>query len=125
MQCSKCGKHIPAGEEYTLHAQTLCEDCYLDRITQPKACDPWAVYTAKNLSWDEQELTDTQRHMLDTLREKGPMTLDALSAELNISFEEIQRNLAVLRHMELMRGFKKEGVVYLTLFSDQENITSV
>lgn len=124
MLCTKCGQTIPEGEEYRFQEQVLCEDCYLDYVSQPKTCDPWAVYTAKNMNQSQQELTDIQRNILDTLQNKGPLTFEQLCSELNMESTEVQRNFASLRHMELTRGFNKNGVVYLTLFSDRENVTS-
>ena len=33
-------------ESFQQAGQTLCEDCYLNILHSPKACDPWAVYSA-------------------------------------------------------------------------------
>jgi len=40
--------------------------------------------------------------------------------QLSTSAISFQRNFAILRHMELARGFKKGDEVCFTLFHDQE-----
>ena len=50
MICDKCQDNIEEGEERELHGRTLCEDCYMDTLSPPKACDPWAVHSAKSFS---------------------------------------------------------------------------
>jgi hypothetical protein len=41
-ECSSCGTSIEKGEECEHLGRILCEDCYLDALNPPKACDPWA-----------------------------------------------------------------------------------
>ena len=49
MRCEKCDKEmLEAGEEFRYAGSVMCEDCYMDAISPPKACDPWAAYIAKS-----------------------------------------------------------------------------
>jgi hypothetical protein len=48
MDCSRCNSHIEEGESREHAGQTLCEDCYLEVLNPPQACDPWAVHLAKS-----------------------------------------------------------------------------
>ena len=48
MQCERCKSLIPEGEQMELHGQILCEDCYMDLLSPPRICDPWAVHSAMN-----------------------------------------------------------------------------
>ena len=48
MKCHRCKGIIPDGEENDFHGQILCEDCYMDLLSPPKMCDPWAVHSAKS-----------------------------------------------------------------------------
>ncbi len=49
MICDACNATIPEGDDHPHQRRTLCEDCCMDAMSTVKACDPWAVYTAKNL----------------------------------------------------------------------------
>ena len=50
MSCHRCNGPIEEGESRQLHGQILCEDCYIKALSPAKACDPWAVYSAKSFS---------------------------------------------------------------------------
>jgi recombinational DNA repair protein (RecF pathway) len=43
VQCARCGKKIEKQQCYEYRGSALCEDCYMDILSPPKACDPWAV----------------------------------------------------------------------------------
>jgi hypothetical protein len=118
MKCDKCGAEVLAEEKFEHSGQTLCEDCYLDIVTIPKTCDPWAVHSAKSTSQQSDGLTAEQQQLLDLIKKSGPLTIEEICAELSIDISEFQRNFATLRHMELARGFKKGEQVYYTLFND-------
>jgi len=47
-ECERCGSRIHEGEEREHSGQVLCEDCYMDRLSPPRTCDPWAVHTARS-----------------------------------------------------------------------------
>ena len=49
MKCHQCQTEIDPGEEKEHRSLLLCEDCYMEALSPPKACDPWAVYSAKSL----------------------------------------------------------------------------
>jgi hypothetical protein len=120
MKCSKCGVEVSSEEKFEHSGHTLCEDCYLDIVTIPKTCDPWAVHSAKSTSFQSDGLTAEQQQLLDLIKKNGPLTAEEICSELSINFHEFQRNFATLRHMELARGFKKGDQVYYTLFNDGE-----
>ncbi len=56
MKCDRCSAQIESGEEMEYLGQVLCEDCYMDVFSPAKACDPWAVYTAKSMRDDHSRL---------------------------------------------------------------------
>ena len=120
MNCSKCGVEVSSEEKFEHSGQTLCEDCYLDIVTIPKTCDPWAVHSAKNASFQSDGLTAEQQELFDLIKKRGPLTVEEICTELSIDSNEFRRNFATLRHMELARGFKKGEHVYYTLFNDRE-----
>jgi hypothetical protein len=118
MKCEKCGDALSPEDAREFAGRQLCDDCYLDAVAIPKTCDPWAVYSAKKTVSQDVVLTPDQQRVLDQLKSRGPLTLEQLCGELNLSEEEFRNNFATLRHMELARGFKKEDQVWYTLFDD-------
>jgi hypothetical protein len=112
MQCERCKSAIPEGEEMELHGQVLCEDCYLDLLSPSRVCDPWAVHSAKtflNNTGSELNLTSIQRKILAILQNEGPQEIVNLCKSLQIKATDIERELAALRHMEKIRGERKDG----------------
>jgi len=73
MKCERCGGIIAEGEEREHYGQTLCEDCYIDLLSPLKACDPWAVHSAKSFSKNENlQLNSSQQKILAALGKEGP-----------------------------------------------------
>ncbi len=114
--CEKCGASIDAGETYEFAGESMCEDCYLEQRAKPIACDPWAVYSAKNTKGVTPQLTDIQGRILDLIKTKGPLEAPEICKRLDISEIQFQNNFATLRHMELARGFKDGDRVCYTVF---------
>jgi len=107
MKCQKCGAEMEEGEERELFDRMVCEDCYMDHLSPPRTCDPWAVHSAKSFSEDggaETQLSDLQNKILAVLKETGGAEPAELARKLNIKPEELQREVATLRHMEKLRG---------------------
>jgi len=118
MKCERCGREVVEGEEIEHLGRKICEDCYIDLRNPAKACDPWAVKLAvgeKERS-GQVELTDLQARIVAELEKESHVTPDDMSVRLGIEPEELQKEVATLRHMEMVRGEKLEGVVYLTRF---------
>jgi len=120
MRCDKCGADVPETEIQNYYGQKLCEDCYIDVLSRPKACDPGAVMAARTSRQmlglkGTQGLTPLQRKIYNFLKEKGKATHNEVANHLGISREELEKQFAVLRHCELVRGFKDKNTIYLTL----------
>ena len=99
-----------------MYGQVLCEDCYMDALSPARACDPWAVHTAKSLAKDESDLTLTQKKILDLLRETGGIEPGILAKTLQIRPSDLEREIAALRHMEKVRGELRQGKKVLRLW---------
>jgi len=122
MKCNRCGCEIPYNESYTYRGETLCEDCYMDIRLGVKACDPWAVYSASRFreSRDLKEsegLSELQKGIYEFVKSKGKVTREEVMEKLSLSEQEIQIQLAILRHCELVKGHKENDKVYLIPFS--------
>ena len=116
--CAKCGDALEPGETREYAGQEFCEDCYLDTVSITKTCDPWAVHTAKSLKDlpGGQNLTPLQQKLYDLVKEKGEVSIADACAHLGLTENELRREFAPLRHMEMLRGCKKDDLVHLTLF---------
>jgi len=119
MQCERCRKTIEKGEEIEFHGQTLCEDCYMDRLSPTRMCDPWAVYTAKSFSDEtgaKQLLTEKHKKILELLEETGGIEFALLLERLGINPSDLEREIAALRHMEKIRASLRDGKKILVLW---------
>lgn len=122
MKCDRCGREIQEGNNYTHMGETLCDDCYLDVRLEVKACDPWAVHSATRFRESSglkgtEGLTEVQKEIYEFVTRKGKVTKEELIENLNLSEQEMQTQLATLRHCELVKGHKEDGKVYLIPFS--------
>ena len=116
--CVKCGSEIEPGEAREYAGQVLCEDCYMDALSPTVVCDPWAVHTAKSLKDlpGGHALTPQQQKLYDLVQERGMVPIPEAAAHLGLSEDGLRRVIAPLRHMEKLRGCKKDDIIYLTLF---------
>lgn len=112
MRCERCEVVITREEAKELHGQILCEDCYMDLLSPVKACDPWAVYSAKTFLREqghEPQLDQLQKEILEFLHKQGPIEPGKLSEHLQAKNADIERELASLRHMEKVKGELRDG----------------
>lgn len=112
MKCEKCKGKIEAGEERQHHGRVLCEECYMDALSPPRACDPWAVHTAKSFSKQGRtavEVNETQEKILRILEETGGAPPEEIAKRIKIKPSALERELAALRHMEKIRGKLENG----------------
>ena len=117
--CERCGKNIEEQESYEHLGRRYCEDCYMDILSPPKACDPWAVYTARSSLQGQDKfsaLTPSQRRIADYVKEEGEATVEEIMKNLNLTEQELKREFAVLRHMEVLKGTKKGTKILYMLF---------
>ena len=119
MQCEKCGNVIEEQDSQEFHGQMICEDCYIDALSPAKACDPWAVYSAKSFSKGSgtgTNITETQSKILQILKETGGAEPKIISEQLQISPSDLEREIATLRHMEKLKAELREGKKTLCLW---------
>lgn len=123
MICQKCNSEIPSGEEIKHRGQTLCEDCYVEILEPPRSCDVAAVYSAKSARRAAGQegtdgLTDLQKDLYNYVKAEGPITHDQIMQKLNISRLQLDKNFAILRHCELLRAFRENGQVFVTIWTE-------
>jgi len=118
MKCDRCNNAIEQGERREHLGETLCEDCYMDVLSPPRTCDPWAVHSAKSFEkhiGGISTLTPIQSEILRILEETGGLEPTELLQRLkgSLTLSQLQREFATLRHMEKARGEKRGGRVFL------------
>jgi recombinational DNA repair protein (RecF pathway) len=115
--CERCGKEVEVADIYIHGSRSLCEACYMEVLNPPKACDPWAVYSAKRSSMKaESLLTPLQERILDLLTSEGPLTPKVLQERLGVTEAVLQRDFVTLRHMERVKASKEGGQICYILF---------
>ena len=93
----------------------------MDIRFQAKACDPWAVYTATRTRGKvgqegAEGLSDLQKEIYNFVKTSGKATLEEIMKKFGLSVKEMQTQMAVLRHCELVRGQKEGNKIYLVPF---------
>jgi hypothetical protein len=112
MECERCKDSIESGEEREYAGRVLCEDCYMDALSPAKTCDPWAVHSAKSFAQAAgaaPALNPLQKQILEYLQETGGVEPRQISERFQIKPSDLEREIAALRHMEMIRGELREG----------------
>ena len=117
--CARCDKQIEKQQGYEYQGKLFCEDCYMDILSPPKACDPWAVHSAQTFLKGKDKLstlTPLQSKIVNYIKERGEIPIEEIITNLNLMEEEFRREFAALRHMEVLRATKKDGKILYLLF---------
>lgn len=122
MQCERCSCAVEQDEIYEWYGKKLCEDCYMDALQPPKPCDPAAVSSAKATRAQlghrgVDGLTPLQKQIYGLIKDKGRITREELTHHFELPSWELEKQFAVLRHCELVRGFKEGNTIYLAIMS--------
>jgi hypothetical protein len=120
--CSRCSREITQEESYSRAHEVLCEDCYIKARQSVQACDPVAVRLATRIrekmgAAGPDNLTGTQKAIYEFVQSKGKATPRELIDSLGISMSELETQLAILRHCELLKGRKENDIRYIVPFS--------
>jgi hypothetical protein len=116
--CTRCGASLEGEEPREYLGEVLCEDCYLEALSPLRTCDPWAVHTARSLKDLPGGLTLTprQQQLYDLVKAQGEVPKLEAARILGVSEDELQREFAVLRHLEMLRACKKDEGIFLIPF---------
>ncbi|WP_455391805.1 hypothetical protein [[Eubacterium] cellulosolvens] len=121
VKCESCGNITPKEWTFMHNGRIMCEDCYIDAQQTLKACDPFAVQSAKiarELSGHKgtEGLTDIQKQIYELVQSKGKILTEQLINEFDLTSQQLEKQLAILRHCELIKGQKIDGQVYIVPF---------
>ncbi len=120
MICSQCGKEISKGDEIKYNHKFICEDCYLDNTVVTRTCDPESVRMSRNmesLGISSGKISPSQARIVEVVEKNGAVTPENLSKELGVPADELQRDLAALRHMRRIKGEKRGEDRYIILYN--------
>jgi len=123
MKCARCGCEVAEDEKCEFYGDILCEDCFIGAVQPPKPCDPTAVRIATNTRVQLNQkgtegLTELQTKIYNFIKERGKVTREELAKAMDVPSWELEKQFAVLRHCELVRGFKKGNQIYLALMDN-------
>ena len=114
MRCKRCDRQLSDNQSYEYQGETLCEDCYVDRYRPSiTACDPLGSSCSYSLQEEAgagrcpQGLTDQQRAMYEFVKSQGKATGEEIMQKFNLTDSQMQSQLAILRHCELVKGHKE------------------
>lgn len=121
IECARCKEKMKPDDSYNYRGQDLCEDCYMGAMQAPKTCDVAATqHAVKHRQATGQTgtegLLDIQKEIYDLIKRKGRVSRDEVMEELGLPEWELNKQIAVLRHCELVKGRKDEDGVFLVLF---------
>lgn len=105
--CHRCRKPLEEAEARTHAGETLCEDCYMDVLSPPRTCDPWAVFTASRLK--EQRLSPCGEKIVGRVRLEPRPTFEELMQITGLEAKALEREIAALRHAELIKAVMLPG----------------
>lgn len=120
-KCQICGCELSEENSCTFKGLTLCEDCHMEETHSVITCDPKAVRSAKILSYSYKQsgkdsLDDLQKALYKFVTDKGKVTLQQTFTEFNLTRTRAQNQLAILRHLELIKGKNEADNTYIVPF---------
>jgi len=105
------------GESREHLSKLLCEDCYIEVMSPAQTCDPWAVHLAKgDKSRTGVQLTPRQQKIYDLVKERQEIAFPEAARLLGMTEEQVRREFATLRHLELLRAHRPSQEILITLF---------
>ena len=121
LKCERCNVEVAEADIYKHRDQNLCEDCYMGALQAPKTCDVAATQHAVKHrraagQTGTEGLLEIQKNIHDFIKENGKVTREQIMGELDIPEWELEKQIAILRHCELVKGRKEDGKIYLVLF---------
>jgi hypothetical protein len=119
MKCERCGNIAKEQDCREFQGKIICEDCYMVALSPAKACDPWAVYSAKSSLEKEgpnTNITKIQSRILQILKETGGVEPEIISERLQLDPSDLEREIATLRHMEKVKAQLREGKKILCMW---------
>jgi len=85
-----------------------------------KVCNPLPAMAAKNMGTTKKDpkevLDELQNSIYKFVKENKKVTIKQLSTEFNLTEAKITNQIAILRHLELIKGKKQGAITYIVPF---------
>ena len=118
--CSICGVELSEDDVYILHERVLCEDWHMEETHPVKVCNPLPVMTAKNMGTTKKDpkevLDELQKSIYMFVVDNKKVTIQQLRTEFNLTEAKLTNQIAILRHLELIKGKKQGAITYIVPF---------
>jgi predicted HTH transcriptional regulator len=90
-------------------------------LQPPKTCDVTATHLAKKHRQSSGQtgtegLLEIQQKLFEFIKKQGRATREQIMSEFDIPGWELEKQIAILRHCELVKGMKAEGKIFIVLF---------
>jgi hypothetical protein len=119
-----CGCELSENEVFMrarIHDMTLCEDCHMEKTHPVKVCNPLPVIISRkmgNVNKDPIDtLNDLQKSIYNHIMSNKKATVQQLCREFKLTEAKLTNQIAVLRHLQLIKGKKKNISSALSLFN--------
>ncbi len=121
IECVRCKIKLNEKDAHHHRGQDLCEDCYMGALQQPKTCDVAATQLAKKHreaagQTGTEGLLEIQKNIYNYIKQQVKVTRQQIMEHFSMPEWELDKQIAVLRHCELVKGRKEGDQVYLVLF---------
>ena len=121
VKCENCGDLISINESYLVDGVRVCDDCYLEKNQRVIACNPLVTYSAKQFQASdgvkaEERLNHKQKAIFNFIKSEGKVTVKELSEKFNLSKNETENQIAILRHLELTKAKKEDDKICIIPF---------
>jgi len=121
MECAYCKQTIPEDESCNYWGKILCEDCYIQAVEPHRTCDVAAVHAAKTHramsgQTGTDGLTELQKIIYEYVVKNGKATKQQLCINFNLTAMEMDTQMSIFRHCELLKGRKIDDKVYIVPF---------
>lgn len=121
MECAYCRQTIPEDEECNYLGKVLCEDCYIRAAEPLRTCDVAAVHSAKTHremagQTGMDGLTQQQKTICEYVIKHSKATKQELCGEFGIAAYELDKQIAILSHCEILKARKIDNEIYIVPF---------
>ena len=116
MKCSRCGRELSEEQTYAYQGKPYCDDCLMEIGLHAGKCEPWATYlTSKERAGMKgtEGLSELQKKVYEFVRSKGRATREEVMAEFGLSAQELNPQVHVLMHAELLKEHSEGNTMYL------------
>ena len=122
MECQKCKQQIPEGESCNYYGKVLCEECYIQETEPLRTCDVAAVHSAKTHramfgQTGTDGLTEQQKNIYEYIIKQGKATKQELCDQFGLTSMDMDKQMAILRHCELLKGRKIDNEIFIVPFN--------